>query len=1185
MDTEELRSRNPVKIGYYDPFSIYPKIKDDFEKNFPLTNLHLKFELSQPLKSIPLLPVSLVEEVPKKQDIIESDDVYTRLMFIRIESIDKYRSQVRPLIREWLKQLVFKSRSSWMIILFVPHDTKDKHSSLIKTSRFDKLRNDFGDEGKELKTILPGKLPVYDGARCFKLSENEIKMNKTEAYNGLLSEIKVLLISSFVNRHSNFRQLIKENKQHSIGQFMSMLNLADLLNDMRLHQDSLDSYDKLFRELEPLVQQNPNYFNLSIDLPSSFDSYNFEESFDSVNLEVSFVQKKDINLFQLSCLVFINQSILLQSLANASSSISLASIYMSRIYQSLIEFLNDLSRTSPNHDLREFQYSVIEFYLNLPLAQRLTSSISDTEESKAQVRAILEFRAELKLQQRSILIKLAEDKNYCIRGIESVLEEISLDDNQSHDNTQQQKPHEFSNPSLLACLKEKSDFFDKFESLTMDIIHDFMLCSRSKSIDVLSIDLVILNYEKQNYTQCLEILKDSYDFFISNGWNFLGGILLEIYIGCLEKVKPQESDEVLATCLKLFSCLVKSKSGINSYGLIKTKEQIEKLYEKINGYSLKQNIKVECSLNELFKSEVLLYFNADESTSRDRYYVNMRLENRFGVPFMFDRIELITTDQEGHEILFRQENVEISSERNHTIKLFTNSFIMGSFVPKRLCVSVNKMLHFVLDYKLVPSIRFNDSTIDPNASTNHEIQEMRHCTQAQSMLVFPNLDKFRAQFYSSKAMNLGSSNTLLKITNGGNRITDLKAKLFSTTNGLKINDTELEIDSLEPNEVKDIIIPYTYNFDNKIINMRAQIEYFSDGEKYVFEASYDINITLPISVSVQDIFKEDFIYWKFQIGTSIPEVPIRILDTKLSIENDKYSIVEPGIKLPELIAFGEQSVSTFYRIIPNADCQVSDTDSLDLIIKYSSLQEECEVCMDEYVIQQLEKLKLSRYWYLLKDALISKMRFELNKYAMDNIIKFQNGTELSTLGEAIIHEFVESIADKKILVKLLHDVLFEQEVPVIKKEGNILSLHISVPVPVIKYLQIVEYDFERNDKYVVGEPINVSLRVKTVNRWSSDEDSEKSQADEFQLMLQNDDNWSISGFKRKIFRHEAENEYSLETQLTLIPLSIGKILLPRVSVKSSEKTESDEISMDVVFKNGLESLLIVPDVKSITFAF
>ena len=58
---------NPVKIGYYDPFGIYPLIKDELNKISPILSLHIRFHPSQPLKTIHDLSLEFTEEIPKSR--------------------------------------------------------------------------------------------------------------------------------------------------------------------------------------------------------------------------------------------------------------------------------------------------------------------------------------------------------------------------------------------------------------------------------------------------------------------------------------------------------------------------------------------------------------------------------------------------------------------------------------------------------------------------------------------------------------------------------------------------------------------------------------------------------------------------------------------------------------------------------------------------------------------------------------------------------------------------------------------------------------------------------------------------------------------------------------------------------------------------------------------------------------
>ncbi|RLV90292.1 Protein CAJ1 [Spathaspora sp. JA1] len=1135
---------NPIRIGYYDPFNIYSKIKPEFEKKLPLTSLHLKFHDSQSFKSIPSLDVSMFEEVPKKVEIGSSgsefgfDNVYTRLMFIKIDSIDNYRSSVRPLIREWLKNIVFKSRSSWMIVLFFPENVKDT-KSVIKVSKFDKLKTDFGVDGKELPVILPGNFPNYEGERCFKFKEiDNTSRSGVDPYPELIIEIKKLLLSSFTTRYGLFQDWSKQHKPHSIEGLISAFRISELLNDMTLYQESLDAIENVCVKLNVVVENNSSAFDYNVNLSQEFEDYNtFESSFADTYIRDRLFRKQDINLFQLNCLIFINYSSALQALSS-SGSLSLSSIHITRLYQQIIVFLNDVSRKFPKVDLKEFQYSVIDYYLNIPrIKQLLETSISenDNENINSSLRNIYEFQAELKLFQRSILEKIAEERNYSISGLTKVLEDIPLDTSQKEEVS---PPKKLINPKLNKFMVDKSSYFTAFTSITEEIIGDFVECDRSKSVDVLSIDLAILNYEKGDYKQCLEILQGSYDFFIANGWNYLGGILLEIYNGCIEKLNLEGgkyNDEILTTCLKLSTCLVNTSNqiGINSYGLIKDKSQIDKLFSKINEYSLKQFTPVKHSLDELFESRLYFSLFGDTSTPRDQYYIELEINNPFQRAFNFKFVEASMMSNEGFEIIFRQDNVEISDEPKHILKLYSNTFKMGLFKLSKLTISMNEKLLLASDYFQKEKIHndgtvFNDRVVVQASATPKEPWYKR------SLQTFPDLDKFRCHITCPNKIQLGVSEVLLNIYNGDNQVKNVKIKMFSSTEGLRITEANYNIENLDAKEVQKIVIPYTYSSDSKLINIKGRITYQVEDTSYVHEISYDLDTSLTISVTVSDFFKQDFIYSKFQVGVSNPNFPIRVIKNQLTTKNDNYSIATSKINLPELVAFGEQPASIFFRITPKENYRVTNEDTVDLTVWYSNLQEECETRLFNQAIKQLRAHNLIRYWFMLKDLLFSKADFDLNKYAITEAIEIDNQAELNDLTEKILSEYVEPVTDREELLSLVRDVLTSKDFD--STTRNVLELNISVSIPIKKYLQIVEYQFDRKSQYVVGEPIKATLKIDTVNKWSADEPQDKSvHPDEFQALVQNDDNWVISGYKKRSFT----NGDSLTTDLLLIPLNVG----------------------------------------------
>lgn len=1217
MEIDDLNLRNPVLVGYYDPFNVYPLIKDELHSKLPLTNLHWKYNISKPLKSIPLLPVRFVEEVPKNTSMKGNDETYSRIMFIKYESLDTYRAQVRPLIKEWLKHLVSDSEVEWAIVLFMGSSLKDKLSSIIKTSLFDKLKIDFGIDGKELQA-----LSVDSGVkeRCFKVREvYESEMAKLESYNDLINHMKDFLISSFNNKYVSLNELIYNHKATDINAFILKLKLADLLNDMRLLNDSLSIYNELSNDLNKLYYSDRSKFETEItNIPTDLNGYLFEQSFGSTSIKSSFDREK-INLFKLKSLIFVNQSSLLQLLANYANSISLSSISISSIYQKLLYFLNDLSNIFGDK-LNEWIFVVIDNYLKLPICNKLMNENmkSIDGEQYNQLSEILEFQGELKLTQRSKLAKIANSHGYNINGIDEILEEISLDDDKTY-----QEISQLSYKPLLEILLNRETYYMHFEKSTELIIHDFVNSGRTKTIDILSIDLALLNYQIGNYQESLNILQDSYNFFINNSWNFMGGILLEIYLNCIEKLDKSENSLISLTCLRLFSNLVNSKNGkfgINNYKLIKPKVKITRLFKKIEEYSSKLNESINFPLDKIFKVDIMPFIQSDESTNADKYFVQIKLTNNYGIDFSFMEIQLILENSEGI-LYFNVENATISNKVDNTIKLYSNNFKFGSFNPSHITVRINKNLRFTKRFNAEHGIdstaddtviQYNNETILKDSFLNDSESRdivVGHNKWTSDMFFYPGLTKFSCEFCTPIDIDLESTEVILRIKNGNNNVQDMKIDIISNTNGLKINKEllkdRLKVKSLSSNESIDIKIPYSYYSDNKIISLKTDIAYSSNGEDFSHSIIDQVDTTLTISVSVQDIFKSQYIFSKFQVGTSNPKLPIRIISNDLTTINENYTIISPK-NSPSPITFGDQPASYFYKIIPKSDYMIKSLDSLDLKVQYSDLKNECCAIIQSFLLDRLHDLQLRKYWYLIKTLLFKEIIFDLNNYAINQEVKIINNCEIELLIERTLLKHVQEKEDKKKLIGLFKDVLFENELKFeVTPNFENRQLLITVPIPVLNILQIIEFEFERKPQYLVGEPILMNLNIESITKWSNNkvkagsEDEIEilaesspskpvslfSQKENFQLTIQTDDNWLISGFRKESFQIDYDsNENKNSFEVVLIPLTVGRLLLPKINVRTLENLEND-FSMDINFKNGLETLLVVPDVNSITFSF
>ncbi|KAK6200984.1 trafficking protein particle complex subunit 10 [Scheffersomyces amazonensis] len=1187
VELNEFEATNPVQVGYYDPFNLFGTFKSEFESKLPLTNLHWKFHASKPQKSIASLPIQLVEEIPKTNDI-PNCNVYLRLMIIKVDNIDFYRSQVRPLIKEWLKNLVLDKLVEWMIILYIPSTTKDKHSTLMKTSSFDKLKIDFGYNGKEWQNIA--KTPVYDSsddsAKFLKVKEDESE--NSQVYNDLELKLKQLLIGSFDKRFQSINKQLNNLKSDPYQTFTYSLDLANLLYDMRLYQDSLDIYQA--QDPSVLAEQAIDYSILN--LPDSYENYKFD-----VHIKPA-VSQESINLFSLKQKLFANQTVILQHLAYSATTRSISALFVTSLYQKLVYYINDVNNTFKAASLNEYSIALIEYYLDIPVSKSSMEVQDNTEDEPISLSEIYEFRGELKLLLRTAITNLAAQRGYKLIST-GILEEVSLNDD---NETRKDDESVVKSPKLTEILSTEGNFHNYFEKLTELVIEDFSKCTRSKSIDILSIDLALLKYQREEFLESLEILEESFEVYISNGWNYMGSFLLDVYLNCLNKTRSDDYQGMIFTGLRLLSCLkanTYTQIGINNYSLLMHSKKLEGLIGNILHNCLSQDELIDYPLENLFSIDLLPYIYADDSTLNSTYYIEIEFWNSFQIPFTFQNITLNLEGELGDKVIFSTNEVKFESNGSQKIRLYSNSFVSGNVIPRTIRIRLNENLELSQEFGALVDNAVADLTV---IHTGNSRTKPGASQKVPKIFYYQNVHKLWCEFVSSKNIELGSTEVVLRIHNGQNDVKNVSIDLIPRSVGLSLDlkGVKVQFETLESLSIQDISFPVKYFGEKKVVDFTAKVSYEIDSEIYSHIFTAGIDTTLTIAVSVQDIFRPDFLYSNFSVGTASPKFPIRIISKSLSSENENYAILKPKYGFSPLIAFGEQPASFFFKVVPESGYIIKSSDTLDLAIEFSNLKDECSAIVQDSLLKKLKTVHLEKYWFLLKLVILDKLKYDLNNYGINDFVQILNNKELLILAEKIILQHVELKSDQVKLFEIIESFLNNTlEVGDYNYNSEIRRLHISVAVPYLKYLHIIEAEYEKKYKYVVGEPIKLKVKILTETKWYGNNSisgntsvlAESSPSPEvipsvkesIQLQIQNDDNWLISGFKKFSFDLQTDSNKVNEVELVVIPLNIGKLLLPKFIIKSSHSVHDD--SLGTYLKNGQETLLVVPELDSITFSF
>lgn len=1174
MKLEQLNLQNPISIGYYDPFSVFPLIQAELESKLPLSNLHWKYHPLKPVKLIPLLPAKLVEEVPGKSTPQLVNNTYLRLIVVKADLLTTYRSQTRPLIRAWLEKLVDPNDAKHAI-LYV--SSGKELALLMKKSVYEKLVTDFGQ----------------DEDVVFRVSDSfPDDLERMQSWNYVVGCFKTLILGSFLDRHAKLTEeleVISMAKEHdpenAIRELLCQLKLAYALSDMRFFDEALQNYENLEYLLRKAAKKLPHAFKKAEFTPRGCDSPNFDPELlldknglaEQLDSYVKNGTQVDIAFTELS--VFLCTALLLQLMANFALLILVLALHLLTLHEKLVRFVHALCLTySEDPVVLQWCCALVDHFLQLPLVQSLKelAQINEAENPNLvlPVSSIAERTGELKLLRRSLLNRLAQNAGLSAPST-ALLSEISLE-------TPKKLECVYSPVFELLELQEKYE--NAYEQLTEEALAEFVGCGRSKTVDLLSIDVAAIHYKKGDYMHAFELLLESYEYFLAGGWRFMGGMLLEMYFGCVDKLENSDSKQIVGTDLKMLSLLRAGpdKAGINSYAPAEGKQKL------IFQHALESAEKLENSLvvplDELLEAEIVPLIEPAEFGT---FAVLLKVTNSVGISLEFSEVSVELTEEdtlaEPTVVRFSAENVVLPSGTS-TLKVFCSEFKNAIFSPTELTFQASKKLVFSRTFGLEP---------DQTVVHFGEIAEKEQKTPVPLLKMYNSPEFFRAFFRMPEQIELGAHCVELVVENGKCDISDISLKLSLALADVSFDETELSLGLMEASQETTRRIPYSYYGEVRSIGFVAEIRFKSEHKSHVFHAANDVDNHLMVLISVQDIFRADAIYLKFQVGCAQPKFPIRITDAQFECQNEKYEILTLSCLISEedsQVVFGEQPCFFFYKIKPTG--LVSASDNLDLTISFSCLQDECVQFFRDFLRENLQKNNLHQY-VCLAEELLGDLAFDLNEYAVGGLVTVLNAVECAEKLSKLISGAITCGDTRASLV----NVFSETTKTAISEENNSKvrrqRLYIPVAVPVLDLLHNVSFNFEQKPQYPVGEPISVKFSIQTLTKWrdaevlasSLPQPKKKPTLRGFQYTIHHEENWLLTGPKRQFFQldpNELASENSFE--LSLVPLNVGKLQLPRVSVKSVDLLEREN-SADTVHLNGLETVLVVPELHSMTFTF
>lgn len=868
-----------TKIAYYDPYDIYEDVKDDLEARFPLVNLHWK-PSDRPLRSIPTLEIELVEEealpaaTPQHQMLGLSQEPYLKLIFVKCEDNETYRHSLRKLIREWLSSNVIGLRdpTEWLIVHYVPKGSKSYTGNRFRSGVFDKIKADFNSGSKK--------------DRCLQIRYGmSSEIESMELWSEITTRIKEGVLEAFGRRAELYQEEITklEAKRNILGWnfgtfFVMKEGLALSFENISLFEDALLLYDDLEMAFNNFSTKSMPFL-ISIGFEAAPVPISVLSLYDNVSQVRNAILKSEISLFDFHCYLFSRQALLLLYISNSSSAASISALRVGELYSRLKTFITEMSgillsnKKSP-YMIAEWTYNVVrEFY-------RYTESLQD-----GLARQVSEGRGQLLLLARQSLEILASGKGWVIKG---VLNDIPIEYDDSYEL------HAIQNSELVESLKNDTLFYEKYRELTLAASAEFDLADRIRTVNLLSCELAVLEYNLGNFNKAAEILEGIPTLYSRQGWNLISTYLLSIYVECLQNL-GRNKERILIHSLDL----------MNRHKYLDEK-QILQAAKNIQDLSIAYQ--VQSNLEDYIKLEI----NPVTVGKCGVFEISANVTNLIRVPLEFDRGIMVLSNESDDILEYRCQKL-LLNDKVTVVSFKAYEFKEGSFLIQSIVFFKGKIT-FKADFSnknlIIPHYQQPDSVwgrlqVAPHFTlTDRQIALEIHCPC--------DIDEVKISFESEPGVRFVTQRAAID-------------KGF-----IKSNEAGRVVIKQLPIGQSLLTIPYMAAYDKKFLPILVTISFDNSSKLCTHTFRNTVDVGLVIDVSVQDYFKKK-IYSRFVVTAN--DSPVRIHQVQST--SKCYRVLSPVGAEKSCIAFSDNPVSYAFSIQKMTD---SNNDSFELKIKHGCLK-------------------------------------------------------------------------------------------------------------------------------------------------------------------------------------------------------------------------------------------------------
>ncbi|KAJ5091696.1 hypothetical protein NUU61_006566 [Penicillium alfredii] len=806
------------------------------------------------------------------------------------------------------------------------------------------------------------------------------------------------------------------------------------------------------------------------------------------------------------------------------------------------------------------------------------------------------------------------------------LEEVSLDDHDVPKPPSDLKKHSplvgVALPVLKAVLKSKPAFLTLYEDLTDRMIRHHMAANRAYSVEAALAEIAILRFRQADYEAAASYLQQMAPFYGTKHWVVLEGIMLELHARCLKELQRNEDYvRIMLRLLSKFAAYTQAQLTDRQKALAASTSSSEQ--EMLSGYvsslfetSATLQKDIPASLTDFFADlyvdpAIRLY------DGKDGFQIQLSLRFLLGQQIEIDslKIRLVSANSsQSAEHWIEGSNKFVIQSSLSKILIDSSTTLQGKYFVDRLEMrSGNFVFTFNSSHHAALPLGFREA--DDSEDTDH--RPYIYC--------YPPADGLQVKIVSPHLINLEAMRTLeLEINSGWNDIKTGTIRVRPATAGLRLRIAEAEVvdgdlevvanhDSgviefarLPPQSFVRLRVPYTVEEAFSTLSARAEIGYDTDQGRFASSAVYSVVATLPISVNVQDIFKDQLLFSRFTMSPAML-IPLRI--TSCSLPGSEAYEVQSSITGPvALDVFPKQPASLLYKIRPRENTATGANRGLRLSVDFTCVDDECLDAVEKRFAAAIASSPFYQYAALLTSHLVGNFRAQLSTAELE-VIGIVREVEMlpyrNVRWDDLLGALKEPVEDVRQWLMAWHT---NNAIITLPSRPSIPTRRIIIPVdiPEIQVVHTAELQLQPSvpgsDHAAVGQMIAAELCLRHTRRWCSPAAQEHAGQPlecSFELHV-NPDLWLLGGRRRGNFI--ARDGDTTRFTVLLLPQKSGHLLLPGLEIRTFVPSTSPlspssaapeppatgapihrhSIPCEVDYRNHGETILVLPDLRKTT---